>query len=171
MHQENDMPTPTNVHDTPTTRPVISVPEWSPRSAAGLTSLLLVAVLLGAPNAILLVLLPDFLARALNQREWTYLARLGGPVARRLLSTTTLSRQSRWAPKRFASAMGLGMLAAILVASLAGFTATVTGLVAAMAVLTALEALFGICVACHIYTHLLGRLGLVKPCPDGRCSL
>ena len=151
--------------------PISSVPEWSPRSAASVTSLLLVAVLLGAPAYVLVVLVPDFLARALNQREWTYLARLGGPIVRRLLSSGTLARRSRWAPKRFASALGLGMLLMILAASFAGFANVAMGLTATMAALASLEALFGVCVGCQIYTHLLGRLGLVTPCPDGRCSL
>ena len=142
-----------------------------PRSAASVTVLLLLAVLLGAPAFVLFLLVPDFLARTLNQGEWTYLARLGGPIVRRLLSPATLARRSRWAPKRFASALGLGMLAMILTTSFAGFAGVAMGLTATMAILASLEALFGICVGCQIYTKLLGRLGLVEPCPNGHCSL
>ncbi len=149
----------------------VYVPEWSPRSSAALSTLVLASVLLGAPMALLFVLLPDFLARALNQREWTYLARIGAPVTKRLLSTRTLSRRSRWAPKRFASTLGLAMISVILTAAITGFSAVALGLTAMMAVLTALEAFFGFCVACQIYTHLLARFGLVEACPDGRCSI
>jgi Domain of unknown function (DUF4395) len=148
-----------------------SVPEWSPRSAAGLSSLLLASVVFGAPPALLILLVPDFLARTINRRRWTYLAVLAGPFGRRLLSRGSLARRSRWAPKRFASALGLTMLGMILSAFVAGYAETATLLCATMTVLTALEALFGICVACQIYTHVLGPLGLVEACPDGSCSL
>ena len=153
------------------TPPNDSVPEWSPRSAAGLSSLILVSVVFGAPVALLILLVPDFLARTLNQRRWTYLAVLAGPFGRRLLSPDSLARRSRWAPKRFASALGLAMLGMILSASLAGYVEIAMLLSAMMSVLTALEAFFGICVACQIYTHILGPLGLVEACPNGRCSL
>lgn len=146
------------------------VPAWQPRATAGVTALLLLAFLAGAPVALLALLLPDFLARALDRREWSWVARLSRHVVPHLLPAYALAERSYWPPKRFASRLGLGMLGAIVGLSLAGVPVLALPLAVAMAGLCVLEAAFGFCVACKLYT-LLGRLGWVTACPDGECTV
>ena len=146
------------------------VPAWQPRVAAGVTALALVAVALGAPAWVLAPLALDMAARALDRREWSWLGRLAGRVAPRVLPAAARTARSYWPPKRFASRLGLAMLVAILLADAAGLPALVGALSLAMATLCGLEAAFGLCVACRLYTAF-GRLGWVSACPDGRCTL
>jgi|GEM_PF-3748748 len=147
-----------------------TVAAWQPRVTAGVTAALLLAFLAGAPAALLVLLLPDFLARAIDRREWAWIARLARHVVPSLLPAYALTERSYWPPKRFASRLGLGLLTAIVGTSLAGVPALAIPLAGAMAGLCVLESAFGVCVACTMYT-LLGRLGWVTACPNGQCTV
>lgn len=148
-----------------------NVPEWVPRFSAAVTSGLLLATLLGASPAILAVLLPDFLVRAMDRRERSYVAALGRLTVGRWLPGAVRRRRTMWAPKRFASRLGAVMIAVAIAAWVAGVWAPVGIVVASvMALFCGLEAALGFCVACRAYS-LMGRLGWVRSCPDGRCDL
>lgn len=148
-----------------------AVPEHAARFGAGLTAVTLLAALLGAPPWILLWLVPDFLARAADRRQWS----VSGWLARALLAPRLppawRGRHTAWPPKRFAARVGLLALTATLAAWLLA-PGSVAGpvLAAAMLLLCALEAAAGFCVACRLY-GTLGRLGWVSGCANGRCEI
>jgi hypothetical protein len=146
------------------------VPAWLPRVTGGVTAVFLAAYLLGAPAWILLALVPDVAARALDRREWSWLGRVAARLVPPLLPASARAARTYWLPKRFASQMALAMLVAILGAEAVGVPALAWSLAAAMTALCMLEAAFGYCVACKIHARL-GRAGWVSACPDGQCTL
>jgi hypothetical protein len=147
-----------------------TVPSWQPRFVAGVTAALLVTFVLGGPAWLLVPLLPDFAARALDRRSWSGLGRAGTLLVPRLLPARAARSRSYWPPKRFAARLGLGLLSAILGANAASAHDLALGLAGAMAALSALEAAFGFCVACKLYSAF-GRRGWVDACPDGQCTV
>jgi hypothetical protein len=147
-----------------------TVPSWQPRLAAGVTAAFLVAFVEGAPWWTLLPLGLDLAARALDRRDWSWLGALARAVAPHVLPPSALGARSYWPPKRFASRLGLAMLGGVVITGALGAAATAVPLALLLATLCALEAAFGLCVACRLYTAL-GRLGLVVACPGGRCDL
>lgn len=147
-----------------------SVPNWMARMVATITLSVAAAVLLGAPAWLLLLLLPDFLARALNLRRLSYLSAFGRLAVRPLLPAHWLRPRSRWAPKRFAAAIGSVFLGAAFGAYVAGAEAVGMGLLVALVVCASLEAGLGFCLGCRIYTAL-GRIGLVQGCSNVGCAI
>ena len=147
-----------------------TVPAWQPRLAAGVTAAFLVAFVRGAPWWTLLPLGLDLAARALDRRDWSWLGALARAVVPRVLPPSALGARSYWPPKRFAARLGLVMLVGVVVTRALGAATAAVPLALLMATLCALEAAFGLCVACRLYTAL-GRLGLVVACPGGRCDL
>lgn len=64
-------------------------------------------------------------------------------------------------PKIFAARIGFGMSTAILLSGLLQLHGLAIGLSAVLGLFSLLEAAFGFCVACHVYT-LLYKLGVEK---------
>lgn len=144
------------------------VPEALARLVAAATLVTGVAAWLLAMPWLLLAILPDFLLRACDRRQWSYVAWLLRPVLARL-PPAAQARRAYWAPKRFAAMLGTGFLVAILAAHLAGLPAWSRALLLMLTACAGLEAVLGVCVGCLMHAQLC-RLGLASdPCPDGGC--
>lgn len=128
-----------------------------PRVAAGLTSLVLAAVLLTAPGTVATALLAAQTAvfavgAGLGVQRTPYAVLYRRLVRPRLAAPPELEDA---APPRFAQAVGLGFAVVGLVGLLAG--ATTVGLVAVglALVAAALNAVTGLCLGCEIYLLVL----------------
>jgi hypothetical protein len=147
------------------------VAAWIPRFSAGVTATFMLGVLAGLPAWILLLLLPDFVARAADRRALAPTTWVAIRLIAPRLGPAALRRHTEWAPKRFAARVGLAAVVAVLAGYVAApATAAGPALAAVMLTLCGLEALAGVCVACRTYTGL-SRLHLVRGCPGGVCDV
>ena len=161
----------TNAHTTPIARPAAAAsapaaaaPVATPpagvdprgqRVAAGLTALVLAAVLLTASTALLALQAVVFaVAVALGVRRSPYAYAYSRLIRPRIAAPPALEDPR---PPRFAQAVGLGFAVAGLVGYIAGaptLGAVATGLALVAALL---NAAFGLCLGCELYL-LLARL-------------
>jgi hypothetical protein len=145
-------------------RPFLSFPDRINAAGARLTAGLAVATaaLAGLTHAPWLVALlaADFSVRALVGPRQSPLGRLAAELAPRLgFRKTTTSG----APKQMAATAGAVMLATAAVAFSAGAATLGWALTAVLALFAALEAAFGLCVVCRIYSHFVDGPDCVGP--------
>jgi hypothetical protein len=100
---------------------------------------------------LLLSLAGDFLLRALGYRKYSPLA----TIARTLVAALRLDKQPvNAAPKQFAAKIGVGFALTTAVLALIGLTLAARLVAAGLLGAASLEALFGYCVGCKIYSLL-----------------
>lgn len=141
-------------------RPFLSFPDRVNAAGARLTATLVVATAAVAGLAevrwLVALLAADFAARALAGPRQSPLGRLAAALAPHLqLRKTTTSG----APKQMAATAGAVMLTGATVAFATGAATLGWSLTGVLALFASLEATFGLCVVCRVYS-------LFVDCPD-----
>lgn len=133
------------------------IDERIPRINSAITVLLLVLFALTQHYLIILFLVADFFARAIEKPDYSILAKLSKAVLARF---STTGKKTNAGPKIFAARIGLVFSLSIAIFSLFGVDSVATVLVVIFGICAFLEAAFNFCVACKIYpfvykfTHL-----------------
>ncbi|MEO6547149.1 MAG: DUF4395 domain-containing protein [Ferruginibacter sp.] len=91
----------------------------------------------------------DFFARAFNLARFSLLNRLSDQLIKLFAIGSKLADQ---APKRFAARIGFFFSAAILISLLLNLSMVSLAITVILAVFALLEAAFGFCAGCHVYS-------------------
>ena len=143
------------------------VNEYAARCTAGLVVALAAATTLSGGDlrlALLAALTLGFALRVAGGPRYSPFGRLSVHVLVPLLRREP--RLTAGPPKRFAQAIGLAVSATALGFTLAGWTTAATVALAVLAVAATLEAVFGFCLGCRIFSMLMRR-GFI---PEDACT-
>lgn len=113
------------------------------------------------------VLAVDFVLRAGFGPRWSPLARFASAVVRPRLSVA--ARPTAGPPKRFAAAIGAALTIVAALAYPAGWPTATWVIGAVMVLFPALEAVFGLCVGCVVFSGLM-RLGVIPQSVCVECA-
>jgi hypothetical protein len=133
------------------------IDERIPRINGAFTLILLVLFSITQNYLIMLFLVADFFARAIEKPQYSVLAIVSKSI---LAQFSEKANKTNAGPKIFAARIGFVFSLLILLFSLAGLISTAVVFVAIFAFCALLESVFNYCVACKIYpfvyklTHL-----------------
>jgi hypothetical protein len=141
--------------------------EKAARVVAGVVAILGVAILLTGARWLLVALAYGFWARVLTGPTLSPLGRLSMRVIAPRLGAP---KYVPGPPKRFAQGMGAAVTSAAAVLALGlGAHAAADVLTGALVVAATLEAVFALCLGCHVFAGLM-RLGVVPEETCDRCA-